>query len=214
MKRTLALLLSVLIFISGCGNSTKTVDLTKPNDSESKSSLEDVQEETEQKKHLLDKDVDIILSMYFFDDTDINDFVEQQKTDDPDGIYAVYDDTHYTCTIKESKRKELVEKFKDEDFINDIFKDVFTGEQYNGAFLSMDYDDMFRNVTFYVDKNAYDNVDFDIVLGPLFISGFFADSAQAYNLISPDDRNWTVKIIDNDTNETLFNSDEDLLENE
>lgn len=209
MKKTFALLLSVLIFISGCGNTTKTVDLTKPSDSESKSVLEDVQEETEQKEHLLDKDVDIILSMYSFDDTDINDFVEQQKISDPDGNYAVYDDSHYTYTIKESKRKELVENFKNEDYIDDAFKEVFTDEQYNNAFLSMDYDDMFRNVTFYVDKNAYDNAGIAVVLGPLFISGFFSDSAQAYNLVPPEERSCTVKIVDNDTKEIIYDSSKD-----
>ncbi len=213
-KKIILLLSSMLILVSGCGNNTKTVDLTQSPDTESESIAVETQEETEQKEKLFDKDVDIILSMISVGDTDIDTYVEEQKNNDPDGIYAVYDDFHYTYTIKESKRKELVENFKNEDYINDAFKDIFSDEQYNGAFLSMDYDDMFRNVTFYVDKNAYDNAGIAAALGPVFVSGVFADSAQAYNLVPPEERSCTVKIVDNDTKEVIYDSSEDTSSTE
>lgn len=216
MKKKIVLMLSsMLILVSGCGNNTKTVDLTQSPDTESESiAIETQEEETEQKEKLFDKDVDIILSMISVGDTDIDTYVEEQKANDPDGIYAVYDDSHYAYTIKESKRKELVENFKNEDYINDAFKDIFSDEQYNGAFLSMDYDDMFRNVTFYVDRDAYNNAGIAAALGPVFVSGIFADSAQAYNLIPPEERSCTVKIVDNDTKEVIYDSSEDASSTE
>ena len=88
MKKKIVLMLSsMLILVSGCGNSTKTVDLTQAPDTESESIAVETQEETEQKEKLFDKNVDIILSMISVGDTDIDTYVEEQKANDPDGKF-------------------------------------------------------------------------------------------------------------------------------
>jgi uncharacterized protein YceK len=207
-KRCVLLLLSMLIFASGCGSTVKTVDLTQVNTESEAINSEMQKEDTEQKEKLFDKDVDIILSMYTFDDTDINTYVEQLKADNPDDTYEVYDDSHYKITIKDSERKKSLEDFENKATIDKTFQDIFSDDQYGGAFLKMDYDDLFKNVTFYADKSAYDSAGISVVFGPLVISGMFSDSVQAYNLIPPEERSCTVKIVDNETGAVLYDSSE------
>lgn len=105
MKRIIPLLLSLSLLVCGCGSQTNTVDLTqKPQETPNVSQVEE--SETPQ---LFDKDVDIILSAYDFNNVGIEQYVEDYKKDNPDAVVEVYDDDHYKLTIKESKRQATLD---------------------------------------------------------------------------------------------------------
>ena len=210
--KLISLLLSVTLIIAGCGSKTTSVDLTEVPSSE-ESTISETEEESESieesKEVFLDKDVELIMTMYNFDESTVEEYIEKLKTENPEKVYGIYDDSHYTITIKESERKKVLEEMSNGKYINDAFKEFFSDEQYNGAFLEMEYEELFQNVTFYVDKEAFDNAGLMVTLGPLMSGGMFADIVQTYNLIKPEDRTCTVRMIDNETNEVIYDSSQE-----
>ncbi len=210
-KRFISIFIVCAVLLCGCSEKTKTVDLKTMQESEINNTevVYDEKETTEEKPELIDKDVDIVLSMYLFDDSiTIEEYVNNLKEENPDKIYSVYDETHYIQTIKESVRKELLKEFNSEEYIDRAFKDIFSDEQYNGAYLTMEYDAYFQNITLYVDKVAYDNAGPFVTLGPLLISGAFSDIIQAYNLIPIEEREFKLLIIDESNKEVIYDSSE------
>lgn len=207
MKKIIALLFCTTILLAGCGSSNKTVDLTTTPDTEKIAEFQKEDTETEIPKSI-DSNVDVILTMMSFDDSQtIDDYIVELQKSNPDSIYSVYDDSHYVMTIKDSERKAALEQFKDKSYIETTFQEIFNDEQYNGAFVSMDYDDNFENVTFYADKEKYNNAGLAVSFGPVITSGMFSDLIQAYNLIDVNNRTCHVQIIDNDTKELIYDSD-------
>lgn len=204
-KRILVLLLACSVFMVGCASKTNTVDLTQS--AEQKFESTEIVQGEQNSDILSDEDVDIVLSVYSFDDAvTINDYIEDLQKSNPDEVYSVYDDSHYIHTLKESERKEMVEEFKHEEYINNTFQEIFSDEQYGGAFVSMEYDEMFRNIKFYADKTAYDSAGIVAVLGPVFIGSIYGDIVQAYNLVPVDERSVTIQIIDDSTGEVIYDS--------
>lgn len=201
-KEAIALLIILSISFTGCGGTT-TIDLSENQTTSEKEIAESVvSEEQPLADSNEDQNVDIILSMYSFDDSEtIEDYISHI-----DNECSVYDDSHYTITVKESERQDAIKQFNSSEYIEETFKDIFSDEQYNSAFIKMDYSDLFREVTFYVDREKYDGAGIAVALGPVIISGMYSDVVQAYNLIPPEERSCTVKIIDNDTNEIIYDS--------
>ena len=93
-----------------------------------------------------------------------------------------------------------------EEEISASFQEFFSDEQYKGAFISMEYDDLFQNVIFYADKEAYKSIGLFSFFGPVLVSSTLGDIIQAYNLVPVEERNVTVQIIDNQTGEVLYDS--------
>ena len=206
MNRKLFIMpLALSILLSACGEKKSSVDLTAP-PTKDIPVIEVTTEEEEPKESILDKEVDVIFSMYTLDDMTIEEYVANLQEENPGTKYEVYDDSHYSTTIKDSERKRILEEIKSEGGIDESLKSIFSDEQYNGAFLNVEYDDLFQNVDYYVDKTAYDNAGIAVALGPIFVSGMLSDSIQAYSLISPEDRHTALKILDNETKEVIYDS--------
>lgn len=204
MKKLISILLLSCMLISGCGSKTNTIDLTEG--TENKVDIVETQEDEVHDILPPDKDVDIVLSMYAVDDTTIDEYIAGLQEENPNVIYSVYDENHYIQTIKESERQKMIEELKSEEYIETTFKEIFSDEQYCGAFVSMEYDDLFQNITFYADKNAYDSAGIAVVFGPIFVGGLFGDIVQAYNLIPIEERTVTILILDNETGEVIYDS--------
>lgn len=149
------------------------------------------------------KETEIILYMLSFGGETVEEYIENLKAENPDKTYSVYNEEYYITTIKESERLEALKSWKDKSVIDESFADIFTAEQYAGAFLSMDYDDSFQHFTFYVDKEKYQANEFACALGIGIIVNVFSDTYQAYSLIAPEDRITEVQIIDNATGDIL-----------
>ena len=213
VKTLVALGLVCSLIFSGCGSKTTTIDLTgtvKP-ETEAAETRSTEAEATEASKEessisLFDKDVEVVLSMYSFDDTTVEDYIAKLQQENPDQVYAVYDDSHYTQTIKESERKAILEAVSGEEYVTEAFQDIFSDEQYGGAFVSMEYDDLFQHITFYADKTAYESAGFAAIFGPILIGGMFGDFVQAYSLVPVEERFVVIQIIDNQTGDVLYDS--------
>lgn len=209
MKRILVVLMVLSLFVTGCSPTSKTIDLTEtPAISTEETMVTEAPQSVEPEKPVLfDKDVEIILSMVSFDNSQtIEDYVANLQKENPDSVFAVYDDSHYIQTIKESKRKETVELMKTEEEISASFQEFFSDEQYKGAFISMEYDDLFQNITFYADKTAYESIGLFAVFGPVLVSSIWGDMVQAYNLVPVGERYVTVQIVDKQTGEVIYDS--------
>lgn len=203
MKRIIPLLLSLSLLVCGCGSQTNTVDLTqKPQETPNVSPAEE--SETPQ---LFDKDVDIILSAYDFNNVGIEQYVEDYKKDNPDAVVEVYDDDHYKLTIKESKRQSTLEEILSKENINATFQEIFSDEQY-ASLKSVDYNDDFSEFTFYANKEEYEAGNPFIPFGVSIICKVLSDSIQAYNLVPPEDRDFNVLIVDQDTDEVIYDLSE------
>lgn len=210
MKKLITIIITCVLFFTACSSNTNTVDLT---DEPSTVSTENINKSTNDEKieeKFFDNDVDIILAMYAAsEDTTIEDYVAELKESDPDGVYSIYNEDYYIQTIKESERKAMLDEIMSADYLNSAFQEIFSDEEYNGAFVKMEYDDLFQNVSFYVDREAYDNAGLLAVFGPFLLTGIYSDSIQAYNLIPVESRTVTMLIIDNDTNEVIYDSSQE-----
>ena len=65
---------------------------------------------------------------------------------------------------------------------------------------------MFGTISFYVDKEKYDEAGIAVAFAPLIIGALYSDVVQAYNLIPPESRSTTIKIIDNSSGEAIYDS--------
>lgn len=203
MKQIIPLLLSLSLLVCGCGSQTNTVDLTqKPQETPNVSQVEE--SETPQ---LFDKDVDIILSAYDFNNVGIEQYVEDYKKNNPDAVVEVYDDDHYKLTIKESKRQATLDEILSKENLNATFQEIFSDEQY-ASLKSVDYNDDFSEFTFYANKEEYEVDNPFIPFGVAIICGVLSDSIQAYNLVPPEDRDFNVLIVDQDTDKVIYDLSE------
>lgn len=203
-KRLFSILVLICLLITACSSKNTKVDLSDTG----KSNVEKEQE-TEVNQVLFDKEVDIILYRLSYDNSSIEDYVAELQKEEPNEIYSVYDDNHYIQTIMESERRDIVEEMRNDEYIAGLFKDVFSGEQYGGAFSSMEYDELLQNITFYADKDAYQAAGMSASYGTVIVAMMYSDTVQAYNLIPVDERIYSVVIIDEDTGEILYDSNEE-----
>lgn len=164
-------------------------------------------EPTESVVTAVDNEVEIILSMLSMDgETTIEQYVEQLKTDNPNGVYFVYDDNHYCEVIKESERLEILNQFLSEEGKNEIFTQL--NEQYPGVYLKIEPNEQCTEIKFYADLKKYNEADFAVTLTPVFLSAFYSEFVHAYSLVPIEERYCIVKIIDNETNEVIYTSEE------
>lgn len=204
-KPIIALLTIITLLVPGCSSSNQA-DSTN-NTNVTNQSVEDEQIVTPAP----DDPVEIILSMYSFEDgMTIEKYIEDLQVNNPDVEYSVYDDSHYIMTVTESERKMVLSDSLKEENMDTVFDEMFSQEIYCNAFLDMDYDELFQNVTLFVDKALYEQSQTSSLgfsqLGILMFIGLYSDLIQGYSLIPIEDRTCTYQIIDNDTKEILFDS--------
>lgn len=215
MKKLLFAMI-LLIFLCGCSQKN-TVEFNSSdasieesaaepqteNNNESKTDHPEHEEETSEK----DYEVEIIQTMISLNaNISIEEYIESLTLSNNERNYTVYDDTHYSYTIMESERIEYLKNLIDNKELETAFNEIFTAEEYNGAFLSMDYNNNFTEVNFYIDKQKYDSIGKFANVVPILTSSLVSDTVQAYNLIPIEERGCTVKIIDNETKEIVYDS--------
>lgn len=207
MRKILIALFACLVLV-GCGNKTTNVDLSVSSSEqvEKKDTEENEKQEDVKDEKILDKDVDIVLSAVITGEETIGQYVENLQAENPDKIYSIYDEKHYVQTIKESERKEFLNKVDEE--LEKSFYDIFNSEETKDAFENVEYDVLLENITFYVNKDVFKENEFVSTFSAVITSSVFADVVQAYNLIEPDDRNCKILIVDKETEEILYSSEE------
>ena len=205
-KKFAVLILATMLVLSSCGSeSTSTSQSTeKPKEiSIEQSSVPASTNEKDSTDEYLNKEIDIILYAYIWDDSGIDSYVESLKESNPDGNYSVYNDEYYSMTITEGERLEFLEGFFDGAALEEVFSTLKNDETYGGTILDIKYDDSFQNLEVYVDKEKYDANKFVYSFGIGLILQSLSDTYQAYNLIMPADRVIEIKIIDNPTGKQI-----------
>lgn len=211
MKYTKIIAISaLLIFSAGCSktensnteslsNTTRNITMTNIPTSEPT--------ETPTPMPLIDKDVDIVIGMISMDsEMTIEQYVENLKADEPEVDFSVYDSNHYSMKIKESERVELLNNLLSDDGENEFFGQLY--EQYPGVYLKTELNDKCTEIIFHVDKAKYDECDFGVAFTPIFMSGIYCEYVQAYSLVPVEERDCIVKIINDETNEVIYSSEE------
>lgn len=213
-KKLIATLLLSTTLLCGC-NDTNHVDLSTTStpestivSAESEADTTDIQTAiTSTESTVVSEEnsqpVDIIFGMMSLNGETAEEYVAKLQSDDPDGTYAVYDESHYTMTISESERQEYLATLNQESIMNEAFKAAFSEAPYCDVFVSMEYDDAFQHFSFYVNKDAFEENYFICKLAPSLMTSSISDRYQAYNLIPPADRVMEIEFIDNATGEII-----------
>lgn len=206
--RKILIALFVYLLLVGCGNKTTNVDLSASNSEqvEKKDTEENEKQEDVKEEKIFDKDVDIVFSAVITGEETIEKYVENLQVENPEKIYSIYDENHYVQTIKESERKEFLNTVDEE--LEKSFYDIFNSEETKDVFENVEYDVLLENITFYANKDAFKENEFVSTFSAVITSSVFADVVQAYNLIEPNDRNCKILIVDKETEEVLYNSEE------
>lgn len=148
-----------------------------------------------------DKKTDVIFTAYIFDDSSISDYAKDYKKDNPDILDAkVYDDEHIIVTMWESKRLAALKLYKDN--FDTLINEFITNEDYSGAFIKIEADELLQNIKVYADREKYENsfAGLSLILATAIIN----DAIQSISLVDPKDRKFNLTIVDNETGEVIY----------
>ena len=198
MKKLL-LVLSFALLVSSCG-----VNQDGLNETEKGSENKVVNNtETEQTEEFVDFEVELIFSPITMEENfNIEEYVKNLNAEDNENYY-VYDDSHYAKKIKESERLEFLRNFDDSEKVSEEITSQLN-KNYPEVFKKVVLENKGKDVSVYVSKELYENSDFAVTLNAIIIPGVFSSNLQTYNLVPISERSYSVKIIDVDTNEIIY----------
>lgn len=193
MKKILLLTLCCMLFI-GCSSNNET---TKENQEEKNDSniIESVINTVTNKK------VEIILPVYDFGEHEnIQSYVDYQN-EKGENNFKVYDDSHYIVEITEEERLDSLEKLYGqtgkEKFLSTI------DETYTNVFTELKFEDDGKIIVLYANNDNYKN-SFGAGFGAMLMSKLWSDMCQAYNMIPLEERSFYFQILNNETNELIY----------
>lgn len=205
MKKGVMLL--ILIFLTSCGSQNISSEEQKVRTQENLGDTDVLKSEQE---NLMVSNEEIILTMFSTDDCSIEEYVQQLNQNADEQKYRVYDSTHYSYNVSDKERKDFLTEIESDDYIEQYFQELFADTNtYNGAFISISHNEDFTEFKFYVDKSKYDAGGLGVLFAPSLLSNMIGDTVQAYYLVPVESRSITVKIIDNETEEIIYNSDDE-----
>jgi hypothetical protein len=147
-----------------------------------------------------DVEVNMVIGAMLFDGTTIDEYIEEVKEENPEYIdVEKYDEAHYKVTMLESDRIKLVAEVENEIAIT--LEEYEQNDTYNGAFTDVKYDKLLSDITLYANKKKYETIGYITIVFPIAI---ISDYVQTINLVDVNDRNCKVVILDNKTNEILY----------
>lgn len=196
---TVVLTASMMFAVTACGK--HSVDLT-----ETQSSDQQVGQ-TSDPSVTMDYSgqdlVEIVFTMYTLSGETIEEYVANLEAENPYNIYRVYDDQHYVVVLPMEEVVLARDNINNPAVVDSMLQNVLNNDTYQGAFLNVEYDDEFRNVTFYVDRTPFDNNQFMCVLGSSMTVAMISDMKQAYNNVPIEDRSYNINYIDDTTGEII-----------
>lgn len=147
-----------------------------------------------------DMEVDMIIGAMTFDGSTLEQQIEKAKKDNPNFIAVEkYDEAHYKVTILESNRLKLVAEVENQIAVT--LEEYKQNDTYKGAFTDIKYDKLLSEITLYADKKKYENIGYITIVFPIVM---VSDYVQAIHLIAIDDRTCKVVILDQKTNDVLY----------
>lgn len=194
MKKTLALLLALVLACSTAACGSRSAPTENSSIQNSSSSVEEDGGVVEVDKGLLN--VDITLPASFFTDTTEEDI----KTSADEKGYSkcvVNADGSVTYTMTKAQHKEMLNELKTS--CDESIDELLNGETAVESFQKIEYNDDISEVDIYVDSSKYGAFDAMYALPFYFMGAYY----QIFSGVSPDQADVTVNFIDQDTKQVL-----------
>lgn len=196
---TFIMIFAMLLSLFACGNSDTNIDNTYSETTAPTESNNFIDEILNIKSD--DDPVNIYRSIIDFNDISADDYLENLRQENPDNQYQYYNEQYYIQTITEGERKAVLEQLTD---VDTFFSEAFAAD-YPGMFIKAELNTDMNELTLHLNSSVYESslaTDFAI----LIFSTVYLDSLQAYNLVSPEERDGRLICVDEDGN-ILINSD-------
>lgn len=196
MKKTLALLLTIVILLlaTGCGSS-QTENTSGNNNSDA----------MEVDENLLT--VDITLPASFFENQSEEE-IKEKALENGCTDCVINDDGSVVYTMTKKAHKEMLKKISDE--FDKSVSNLVEGDDKVGSFVSIDHNDNFSEFDVYVDSTKYTSLDNMYVLG-FYITGAYYQALSGVDIEKIDIQ---VDFIDNQTKEVIDTASyKDYVEN-
>lgn len=192
--------IAACFFVTSCGKNTVDFVTTEESVESSEMSVEIIDENKEMvetDENEPEERTETITVMYAsFDDVSCEEFVAQKNAENDGCVYSVYNDDYYNIEMKYSEYVELKEYIKTKDMLNKDLGDLFSNEQYGGAFISMEYDDLFQDIKLIIDSEAFNQNYLACVIGSQASIAIVSDYIQAVEKIDISERKTTITYQD------------------
>lgn len=138
--------------------------------------------------------VEIVMTMVSFDDTETIDNYVSNLNKDSDVKYYKYDDTHYAYKVDKSEQIRMANEIISEKGKKDAIAEM--NSSYPGVFKDIEYKNNGGDVTIKVDRALFEEQGFAMYFYVPIVGSVYGDTLQAYNLIPINQRQYNVEIID------------------
>lgn len=217
MNKSLFVLILILsIIFSACGTQTVNIEKTVEEQNATKHSTDidttiPIEKENEsivsEEAIFLDYEVDIIYPLINFGDKTNEEYLSNIKENTPEAIdVKLYEENndYYVVTMMESDRQEVLAHINAE--FDKSLSNMIYSEEYNYSITEVKYDDNFQNVTLLADRDLYTDKKESINFAMTFQLGLTCQMIQALNLVDISNRHVNIVVVDNVTDEVLFDS--------
>lgn len=217
MNKSLFVLILILsIIFSACGTQTVNIEKTVEEQNVTKHSTDidttiPIEKENEsivsEEAIFLDYEVDIIYPLINFGDKTNEEYLSNIKENTPEAIdVKLYEENndYYVVTMMESDRQEVLAHINAE--FDKSLSNMIYSEEYNYSITEVKYDDNFQNVTLLADRDLYTDKKESINFAMTFQLGLTCQMIQALNLVDISNRHVNIVVVDNVTDEVLFDS--------
>lgn len=192
--------MACMLSVAACGKKHK-LDLTViPDVTEETAEVSDI---TPNPAYVGKDPIQVIFTMTSLDDTTVEEFVAGLQAQNPYTEYAVYDDAHYSAMVSFADYAQQHQNVNDTDYVDNVVRNLLTNEAYGGAFVSIEYDEKFQDISLYVNREIFDANRDLYIYGSLYSMVMFSDICQAYNGIAPDAREFNLTYIDSATGQAI-----------
>lgn len=217
MNKSLFVLILILsIIFSACGTQTVNIGKTVEEQNVTKHSTDidttiPIEKENEsivsEEAIFLDYEVDIIYPLINFGDKTNEEYLSNIKENTPEAIdVKLYEENndYYVVTMMESDRQEVLAHINAE--FDKSLSNMIHSDEYNYSITEVKYDDNFQNVTLLADRDLYTDKKESINFAMTFQLGLTCQMIQALNLVDISNRHVNIVVVDNVTDEVLFDS--------
>lgn len=217
MNKSLFVLILILsIIFSACGTQTVNIEKTVEDQNVTKHSTDidttiPIEKENEsivsEEAIFLDYEVDIIYPLINFGDKTNEEYLSNIKENTPEAIdVKLYEENndYYVVTMMESDRQEVLAHINAE--FDKSLSNMIHSDEYNYSITEVKYDDNFQNVTLLADRDLYTDKKESINFAMTFQLGLTCQMIQALNLVDISNRHVNIVVVDNVTDEVLFDS--------
>jgi hypothetical protein len=140
------------------------------------------------------KQVEIVMTMVSFDDSETIDEYVAKLNNESDVNYYKYDDTHYAYKVDKSEQIRMANEIVSENGRKTAIDEM--NSSYPGVFKDIEYKNNGGDVTIKVDRALFEEQGFAMYFYVPIVAMVYGDTLQAYKLIPVNEREYNVEVID------------------